>query len=605
MFQRHHQTLNLYMHTRHQMSVISLANTARLVFQSSFSCLLFSVFSLSYMAERRQLFRFRLPWLSAAATSRPTAQTEVPSQPSTTTSIQQPPFRPPGIAPVQTAPMQARVPGQKTEPQPDATSRPTSTPRHKIRGSSVPPSASRRVTDKQGMSRPVSASDGTIQTQATSQTRSPARAISVPPSPSRMVSQPQSIAQAVSKQQSSSRLASQPAGQTSPQPSSPSLRDMSAPKDSPTAIQERSQPPSSTQPPPSASHQQTQPFGVAEIAPITGTTMETPSAPLKPKERVERKKVQEELGKATAEGSTHEEPEQGTITKLLAAATDAGTKTKEQLMAALETGKRHQQKQDDMEIKKTLKTSSNDEKRIKTVSSAYPRNLSIPNKAHEKHVSSNWEQVPLQNEIRDDVCKFVHKLTAEQLELPTDEKSISVVTLAGENRGASFHLGSESSKKEGLVHIHRGYKINPDDSPDATTDGEESSRGRKPKASVTKENPASTAYANNNIQSINNSIVCESSVNARNPGVYLELIHNLAESTKSKAKEEHTEPGKTRFNITPAEKRTYEPTVRRRCLRGLFAESSDSDPGNPEKPQRHGCRFNCGGKNKQKEMEDL
>ncbi|KAB2075996.1 hypothetical protein ES319_A06G010000v1 [Gossypium barbadense] len=562
------------------------------------------------MAERRQLFRFRLPWLSAAATSRPTAQTEVPSQPSTTTSIQQPPFRPPGIAPVQTAPMQARVPGQKTEPQPDATSRPatsrpTSTPRHKIRGSSVPPSASRRVTDKQGMSRPVSASHGTIQTQATSQTRSPARAISVPPSPSRMVSQPQSIAQAVSKQQSSSRLASQPAGQTSPQPSSPSLRDMSAPKDSPTAIQERSQPPSSTQPPPSASHQQTQPFGVAEIAPITGTTMETPSAPLKPKERVERKKVQEEHGKATAEGSTHEEPEQGTITKLLAAATDAGTKTKEQLMAALETGKRHQQKQDDMEIKKTLKTSSNDEKQIKTVSSAYPRNLSIPNKAHEKHVSSNWEQVPLQNEIRDDVCKFVHKLTAEQLELPTDEKSISVVTLAGENRGASFHLGSESSKKEGLVHIHRGYKINPDDSPDATTDGEESSRGRKPNASVTKENPASTAYANNNIQSINNSIVCESSVNARNPGVYLELIHNLAESTKSKAKEEHTEPGKTRFNITPAEKRTYEPTVRRRCLRGLFAESSDSDPGNPEKPRRHGCRFNCGGKNKQKEMEDL
>ncbi|PPD83927.1 hypothetical protein GOBAR_DD19136 [Gossypium barbadense] len=534
------------------------------------------------MAERRQLFRFRLPWLSAAATPRPTAQTEVPSQPSTTTSIQQPPFRPPGIAPVQTAPTQARVPGQKTEPQPDATSRPatsrpTSTPRHKIRGSSVPPSASRRVTDKQGMSRPVSASHGTIQTQATSQTRSPARAISVPPSPSRMVSQPQSIAQAVSKQQSSSRLASQ---QTSPQPSSPSLRDVSAPKDSPTAIQERI---------------------CTNYWHNYGNTFSTTKA--------KGKSGKEEGSRRTREsnsmGSTHEEPEQGTTTKLLAAATDAGTKTKEQLMAALETGKRHQQKQDDMEIKKTLKTSSNDEKQIKTVSSAYPRNWSIPNKAHEKHVSSNWERVPLQNEIREDVCKFVHKLTTEQLELPTDEKSISVVTLAGENRGASFHLGSESSKKEGLVHIHRGYKINPDDSPDATTDGEESSRGRKPKDSVTKENPASTAYANNNIQSINNSIVCESSVNARNPGVYLELIHNLAESTKSKAKEEHTEPGKTRFNITPAEKRTYEPTVRRRCLRGLFAESSDSDPGNPEKPRRHGCRFNCGGKNKQKEMEDL
>ncbi|XP_039045827.1 uncharacterized protein LOC120185771 [Hibiscus syriacus] len=230
-----------------------------------------------------------------------------------------------------------------------------------------------------------------------------------------------------------------------------------------------------------------------------------------------------------------------------------------------------------------------------------PKNESTPNKAHQKHVSSNWEQVPLHEEIRKDISKFVHKLTTGQPQLHTEQQSISVLTLAGENRGATFHLGSESSKKDGLVHIHRGYKINPDDSPDATTDGEGSSRVRTPKDSATKENPASRAYVNNNIQSINNSIVSESSVNARNPGVHLELLHNLAELIKSSTKAEHAEPRKAEFNITSAEKLTHEPTVRRRCLRALFAESSDSDPDNPKKPRRHGCRYSCEEKNKQKE----
>ncbi|GMJ15409.1 hypothetical protein HRI_005210100 [Hibiscus trionum] len=585
------------------------------------------------MGERRQLFRFQLPWLSAAATTRPVAaprpaaQTEAPSQPNTTVPVQRPPFRPAGTAPRQTTPTQTQAPGQKKEPQPAATSRPAtgprvtsqsaSPPRRQIRASLAPPS--RRVTETQLTPQPVSASRGAIQTLATSQTQSPslvptqARAVSVPPSPSRIVSQPQSTAQAVSKQQSSSHLTSQPTGQTSPRPSSPSHRatqaqTLSPPNISRTAIQ-GSQPPGSSRSPPSDS-QQTKPLGVAvkpsqasaeikEVAPITGAG--TPSAPIKPKERAERKKVAEERRKATAKASTHEEHEQRTVTKLLAAATDAGTKTREQLEAAPEIGKGHQQKQEGMETKKRLTTSSTDEKQIKTMSSANPKNESTPNKAHQKRVSSNWEQVPLHEEIREDVSKFVHKLATGQPQLPTEQQSISVLTLAGENRGASFHLGSEASKRDGLVHIHRGYKINPDDSPDATTDGERSSTGRKPNDSATKENPASRSYVNNNIQSINNSIVSESSVNARNPGVHLELLHNIAELIKSSTKAEHAEPRKAKFDITPAEKLTYKPTVRRRCLRGLFAESSDSDPDNPEKPRRHGCRYSCGEKNKQKE----
>ncbi|KAK8975700.1 hypothetical protein V6N11_021550 [Hibiscus sabdariffa] len=555
------------------------------------------------MGEQRHLFRFRLPWLSAAATTRPAAQTEAPSQTNTTVPIQRQPFRPAGTAPLQTTPTRVQAPARKKEPQPAATSRlatqpratsrPASPPRHQIRASSVPPSPSRRVTETQRTSHPESASREIIQAQATSKTRSPsrvpmqARAVSVPPSPSRIVSQPQATEQAVSKQQSSSRLASQPTGQTSLRSSSPSRRatqaqTLSPPNKSPTA-----------------------PAEIKEVAQITSTTTETPSAPLKPKERAERKKVVEERRKAAAKASTHEGPEQRTDTKLLTAATDAGTKTREQLEAALETGKRHQEKQEDTGTKKASTTSSTDEKQIKTVGSAYLKNESTPNKAPQKHASSKWEQVPLHEEIKDDTSKFVHKLTTGQPQLPTEQQSISVLTLAGENRGASFHLGSESRKTDGLVHIHRGYKINPDDSPGATTDCEGISRGRKLKDSVTKANPASRAYVNNNIQSINNSIVSESSVNAQNPGVHLELLHNLAELIKSSAQPKHAEPRKAGFNITPAAKVTCESTVRRRCLRGLFAESSDSDPENPEKPRRHGCRYSCGGKNKQKEKEVL
>ncbi|EOY14792.1 Uncharacterized protein TCM_034063 [Theobroma cacao] len=566
------------------------------------------------MGDQRQMFRFRLPWLSAAAAPRPAAQpqprpaaqTQAPAQPTTTIPIQRPPFRPAGIAPVQATPSQGQAPPQKAEPPPAATSRaateskatlrPASPPRltTQIRAASVPPSPSPRATETQVTSQPVAP------TRAPTQ----ARVASVPPSPSRIASQPQSTAQTVSEQQSPSRLASQPPGQTSSQPSSPSRR----------ATQERSQPPSSTLPPLSASQETTfRPFGVAvepsqasaqakEVAPIIAAT-ETPSAPLKPKEREERKKAAEERRKAKTKGSTHEEPEQRTITKLLAAAADAGTKTRELLGAAFETGIRHQEKQEDIERKKIWTTSSTDEKQIKTVSSTYPKEGSTPTNSHQKHATSTWEQVPLHKEIREDISKFVHKMATGQPKLPTDEKSIAVLTLAGENRGASFYMGSESAKKDGLVHIHRGYKINPDDSPDATTtDGEGSSRGRKPKDSMTRENPAPRAYVNSNTQSINNSVVFESSVNERNPGVHLEFLQNSAEPTKSNAKAGPLETRKAEFNVTPAEKLTYEPTVRRRCLRGLFAEPSDSDPDNPEKPRRHGCRYSCGEKNKETEI---
>jgi hypothetical protein len=253
-------------------------------------------------------------------------------------------------------------------------------------------------------------------------------------------------------------------------------------------------------------------------------------------------------------------------------------------------------KEDIFERKKTTTISPNGET-IKTA-----RTRSAFGESHQKTSMSNGEKVPLQKEIREDISKFVHNLGMEHMEHPIGEKPVSVVTLAGENRGATMYVGSESSRKDGSVHIHRGYKINPDESSEATTDGEGSSRGRSSKDLLTKEDPARKAYINSNTQSVNNSILFETSVSERSPGVQLSLSYNDEEPSKNSNKPVRLETRKAEFQVTPAEKLSYEPKVRRRCLRGLFLESSDSDPDNPEKPRRHGCRYSCGQKRKDKDI---
>ncbi|KAK1301559.1 hypothetical protein QJS10_CPB12g00017 [Acorus calamus] len=162
-----------------------------------------------------------------------------------------------------------------------------------------------------------------------------------------------------------------------------------------------------------------------------------------------------------------------------------------------------------------------------------------------------------------------------------DEYISSIITLAGENRGASMHVGSDAGKRDGIVPIHRGYKLN-DDNED---------KGKPAHASDAAP-PAVTACINNNVQSVNNSILHNSSCSGKNSGVHLVLSRNYAEPVKLKGREESKSSMEGRHNSKPIPKLASEPIVRRRCLRALFNEPSDSDPENPQKPRRHGCRFN-------------
>ena len=76
----------------------------------------------------------------------------------------------------------------------------------------------------------------------------------------------------------------------------------------------------------------------------------------------------------------------------------------------------------------------------------------------------------------------------------------------------------------------------------------------------------------------------------RNPGVHMVHYRNPIEPVMQRKEKENLQTHKAEVTSTPAERLAYAPTIRRRCLRGLLMESSDSDP---EKPRRHGCKVGC------------
>ncbi|ESQ27613.1 hypothetical protein EUTSA_v10018443mg [Eutrema salsugineum] len=199
--------------------------------------------------------------------------------------------------------------------------------------------------------------------------------------------------------------------------------------------------------------------------------------------------------------------------------------------------------------------------------------------------------------IKEDIRDGISKLTWGKSN--GDEKSVSVFTLTGENRGATMAIHSEKDKKDGEVHIHRGYRSNPEESPNTTSTDTEG--GRRPFDGKNEDEEAKLrAYVNGNTQAINNSIVCDSSVQENDPGIHMSLKF---EESKKKKKDETISPPENKSEAVSVtaketEKLKHEPRVRRRCLRGLLAETSESEPENPLKPRRHGCRFTCKDKDK-------
>lgn len=182
---------------------------------------------------------------------------------------------------------------------------------------------------------------------------------------------------------------------------------------------------------------------------------------------------------------------------------------------------------------------------------------------------SEGERAPFEKEIKEGLSRLIQRLGVVRSEMIGNGQPVSMITFAGVNNGASMNIGAD-------IHVHRGFKH------DIVEEERWDSGGS--------ENPAMATSVNSNVQSINNSALHDSSCNARDPGVHLKLSSKKMEATKPSGPAEPLKPQKTAPIITPAQKPSQAPRIRRRCLRALLMESSESDP---EKPQRHGCRFSC------------
>ncbi|KAJ1384954.1 hypothetical protein SESBI_42103 [Sesbania bispinosa] len=170
---------------------------------------------------------------------------------------------------------------------------------------------------------------------------------------------------------------------------------------------------------------------------------------------------------------------------------------------------------------------------------------------------------------KEDASNFDHKLGTVNTTKLMDEKTVSVMTLAGENRGATMHVAdsnTQSTRKKGSIPKQ------------GEGEGEENRSTEK-------------AYVNSNIQNMNNSFMLHGSINGRDPGVRV-ILPQQPQRDDERGLE--NPKAKSEVKINRAERVAYQPVVRRRCLRGLFMEPSDSDPDNPNKPRRHGCKFSCG-----------
>lgn len=103
--------------------------------------------------------------------------------------------------------------------------------------------------------------------------------------------------------------------------------------------------------------------------------------------------------------------------------------------------------------------------------------------------------------------------------------------------------------------------------------------------------PPATPNVNNNVQSINNSTIHESSFVARDPGVHLEIVSSRNDLDLGNYVQRKEPTLKGGLNLNQERRPENAPRVRRRCLRALFMES-DSDIEDVGKPRRHGCRYN-------------
>ncbi|PKA63546.1 hypothetical protein AXF42_Ash005441 [Apostasia shenzhenica] len=168
----------------------------------------------------------------------------------------------------------------------------------------------------------------------------------------------------------------------------------------------------------------------------------------------------------------------------------------------------------------------------------------------------------LPKDLKDGISKLAEKLKIGKQSKLGNEQGVNIITLAGENKGATMFIGYEGSREQKL----------------------EKGEGSIPSI-------------NSNVQGINNSLLDDTNYSESNPGVHFTI------STKPDWPLGIKEKKEKNYSSLQPQKLTYDPNVRRRCLRGLFLEPSEDETESTQKPRRHGCRFSCDDKKKEKVEE--
>ncbi|KAK6131206.1 hypothetical protein DH2020_035050 [Rehmannia glutinosa] len=499
---------------------------------------------------------------TSTTTAPPAAETQTPSSQSTTIASSPSPPNP-------TTPTDPN-PNPKTPPPSQPATTTLTSPKDEPKNSS--PSSTKAPSP----SKPTSPSRRTAQSRSPPQPSSPAK------SPSRVAPQARSITSSSPSQMGSHNSRTPNTPQRAPQPRSPSLNSRSPKQTSPS-----SSPKGTHLSSPSKESRETNQDISPSSEPQTLASGEKDSKPVasqqEPQLKAEVKSdtVDDFNGVDDGTNFKHNEvkvmpskPSQLGTTTTISQSPDKPTQTEKLDSSFINGGN------------EPLKAMPEEKKEVKEMVQA--------RKTEANEVTKK--------EIMDDISTIVNQTAIGGTKNAIYDRHVSIITLAGENRGASMQMGYNSSKG---VHIHRGYKIKPDENAEATTDGEGSFKGKQSEDAKATEDQPTEAYVNNNAQGINNSIVFNASIAERNPGVHMVVTHVPKEPIQSSEKTSPLETRKAEFNMSRAEKLTYEPTVRRRCLKGLLLETSDSDPENPEKPRRHGCRVGCQRKEKENDIDVL
>ncbi|KAK1395627.1 hypothetical protein POM88_005490 [Heracleum sosnowskyi] len=206
---------------------------------------------------------------------------------------------------------------------------------------------------------------------------------------------------------------------------------------------------------------------------------------------------------------------------------------------------------------KIPKASSLDEKQTKTKTSQQTDKKSTISESRKKLMKSNEDRVPFQEQLRDDIFKFANKLAFAHTENSKDEQLASVIALAGKNKGALMKLGSVSAKGE---ETHGANETEP---VEGTKENERngSAKRRSSNNKIDQENQIQKTFVNNNVQDINNSLLMNSSITERNPGVHLALYYDPTEPIMSYDRKGSSEARKGKSRSPIPKSFAYEPTI--------------------------------------------